>query len=131
MTSVEMNKTFENFTFNPFSNQEDILLNNNFDPDENFFNENTFLRLNAEYYSVEETEAKLSTIPNNSSFSIFHLNIRSITKNFENFKLFLSKCAYEFSIICLTETWCTDESFLNDSDLQLPKYNSNSFGKKK
>ena len=53
-----------------------------------------------------------------------------MNKNFENFKLFLSKCAHNFSIICLTETWNSDESFLNNSNFQLPNYNSIHFGRK-
>ena len=42
----------------------------------------------------------------------------------------MSKCAHNFSIICLTETWNSDESFLNNSNFQLPNYNSIHFGRK-
>ena len=39
-----------------------------------------------------------------NQFSVLHLNIRSIKKNFENFKLFLNSINFTFSVICLSET---------------------------
>ena len=53
-----------------------------------------------------------------------HVNIRSVSKNFEKLKLILSEINYKFSIICLTETWCSDQTFHNNSDYDLPEYNS-------
>ena len=59
-----------------------------------------------------------------AEFSILHLNIRSIKKNFENFKLFLSSFSFDYSIICLSETWL-DDSFLESQSLyELPNYKS-------
>ena len=130
MFENKTNIDFENLNFNPFSEQESILLNSNFDPDNNFFDENIFHNINASYLSEEEVKIKLSTQSNNAPFSILHLNIRSMTKKFENFKLFLSRCAYDFSMICLSETWNSDESFSNDSTLHLPNYNPIHFGRK-
>ena len=80
--------------------------------------------MNAQYVSVDESKIQLSTCTTSSSFSILHVNIRNMSKNFEKFKLILHECNYLFSIICLTETWCSDETFRNDSNLQLPNYNS-------
>ena len=113
----------ENEGFKPFSNQENILLNNNFDPDENFFDKNDFSKINAQYYSLDELQEN-RIAPDNKSFSILHVNIRSLNKNFENFKLMLSDLNYEFSMICLSETWCSNESFQNNSDYNLSQYNS-------
>ena len=42
MFENQTNSDFENLNFNPFSEQESILLNSNFDPDNNFFDENIF-----------------------------------------------------------------------------------------
>ena len=39
-----------------------------------------------------------------SAFSVLHLNIRSMKKNFENFKEFLKNLSVSFSDICLSET---------------------------
>ena len=49
-----------------------------------------------------------------------HLNIRSINKNFENFK-FLSNLNFSFSIICFPETWLNDSN-VDNSNYELPNY---------
>ena len=59
---------FENLNFNPFLKQKNILINNDFDADNNFFNENTFQNLNANYFSEEEFKDKLNTQSNNLPF---------------------------------------------------------------
>ena len=67
---------------------EDVLLNPDHDPDKNFFDKNLFLQAtNAQYISVEEFSQQNVIAPDNKSFSILHVNIRSMSKNFENFKL--------------------------------------------
>ena len=38
-------------------------------------------------------------------FSIPHLNIRSIKRTIEKFKLFLTSINFTFRIICFTQTW--------------------------
>ena len=43
-------------------------------------------------------------------FSILHLNIRSLKKNFDSFKLFLSSLSFEFNIICFSGTWLDDSA---------------------
>ena len=53
-----------------------------------------------------------------------------MNKNFENFKTFLSEVEHKFSIISLSETWLSDESFSSNSNFQLPDYNSFHFGRK-
>ena len=68
-----------------------------------FFNENNFQTIEANYLSAEETSKNLREISDDTSFSLFHLNIRSMYKNVEQFKLLLGECQYKFSIICLTE----------------------------
>ena len=110
---------FESVTFNPFEN-------NKFEdnPYNNLFDEEAFLSINAQYVSVDEAKNKLNTCGDNSVFSILHINIRSMNKNFEKLKLMLHECNHLFGIICLTETWCSDDAFLNDSNLHLPQYNS-------
>ena len=56
--------------------------------------------------------------------SILHLNIRSIKKNFENFKLFLSSLSFDFSVICFSETWLHESSLTSQSLDELPHYKS-------
>ena len=38
-------------------------------------------------------------------FHFLHINLRSINKNFENFKLFLSSSGFILSVFCFSETW--------------------------
>ena len=45
-------------------------------------------------------------------FSVLHVNIRSISKNFEKLKDLLANVNLKFKIICLKETWCKDEDVI-------------------
>ena len=52
LVMAETTENFENKRFNPFLNQGKILLDNNSDPDENFFDENSFSKIDAQYFSL-------------------------------------------------------------------------------
>ena len=112
---------FESLKFNPFDSSEKILTDKSFDPDLNFFNSNIG-NLDTPYISHEEHK-NLNENGSAVMFSILHLNIRSIKKNFENVKLFLPSLSFDFSI-CFSKTWL-DESFLTSRSLyELPHYKS-------
>ena len=67
---------------------------------------------------------KFSHVKGFTAISILNLNIRSMNKNFYNFKTMLQKLNFQFSIICLSKTWCKDaRSAENDSNLKIPGYN--------
>ena len=51
---------------------------------------------------------------------MLHLNIRSLSQNFESHKELLTTIKFKFKVICLTETWCTDDEIL----LNLENYTS-------
>ena len=102
---------FENLKFSPFDLQN-ILLNNNKDPDDSFFNTNQFS--DTYYFTIVETKSKLSCC-DNKSFSILHLNIKSFKKNFDKLVNFLATSSFNFKVIFDTETWCSSEH--NNSDL--------------
>ena len=53
--------------------------------------------------------------------SVLHLNIRSINKKFENFKMFVSNLNFSFSIICFSEIWLNDSN-VDNSNYKLPNY---------
>ena len=60
-----------------------------------------------------------------STYAIFHVNIRSMQKIFEKLKHLLHEINHEFSIICITETWASEENGIplnNNSNFQLPNY---------
>ena len=108
---------FENLKYNLVDNSDDILLDNSCDPDVNFFSLKT-QNLDTPYILPEEFQ-KFVGSSSHDSFSILHLNIRSIKKNFDNFKLFFSTLAFSISVICFSETWLDEVgNFLNE----LPDY---------
>ena len=113
------NETFENFNFDPF-NSGDILVNDEQDPDSNFFNDIKHSH-NTSYFLPNEAFEFLSN-NNNNSFSLLHINIRSLKKNIDSLKLLLSEIKFEFKTICLTETWCNEEDAGEDSLFHLPQY---------
>ena len=68
----------------------------------------------------EESSRNLNNF-DKSIFSMLHLNIRSLQKNFENlFNLFMT-LKFEFKIICITQTWYSDNS-MNHDIFEVPQY---------
>ena len=106
---------FENLTFNTFDN-ENILLDDSLDPDTNFFNMHGFT--NTTYFTPETLKAMIKE-NNDISFSVLHLNIRSLNKNLESLKNILVEINFYFKMICITESWCSDYLHTNDR-YQLP-----------
>ena len=74
-------------------------------------------------YILPEEFESFSCKLNSKSFSIWHLNIRSLKKNFDSFKLSLSGLNFEFSIICFSETWLDESALAYESLYKLPHYN--------
>ena len=110
-------KSFENLTFNTFD-KETILLNNSFDPNNNFFNTHGFT--NTIYFTREILKAMIKE-NNGISFSTLHLNITSLNKNFESLKNLLVETNFYFKVICIAEFWCSDDPHTS-SRYQLPNY---------
>ena len=73
------------------------------DPDSNFYNTHHQNTPNSPYLHIADVNSKIPKTTN--SFSIFHLNIRSLSKNFKELKNVLSLLDHKFKIIALTETW--------------------------
>ena len=110
---------FENLKFSPFDLQN-ILLNNSNNPDDNFLNTNQFSNTN--YFTMEETKSK-RFCSDGKSFSILHVSIRSLKKNFDKLVDFLTTLIFNFKVICISETWCSSEH--NNCDLyKLTNYDS-------
>ena len=87
--------------FNPFDFQY-ILNNDDNDPDINFFN-NKYDAVNSPYFSLAEVPCKVEKLLENS-FSVYHINIRSLKKHFDKLLEFLSIRKNEFDIIAISET---------------------------
>ena len=105
--------------YNKSNESNDILLDNAYDTDLNFFSKNV-KNLDMVYVLPEDFHDFLAK-PGTGYFSILHLNIRSIKKFFKSFKTYFSALDFTFSIICFSETWCDDlDNFIYD----LPSYTS-------
>ena len=98
-------KDFENLTFNTFD-KENIIFNDSFDPDSNIFNTHGFTTTT---YFTPETLKVMIKENNYISFSVLHFNIRSLNKNFKIPKNLLVAINFCFSVIFITESWCSDD----------------------
>lgn len=76
--------------------------NDNLDPDANFYTPMS----QTKYYLEEEFN---STFGNQKyNFSLFHTNIRSLSKNLPDLIEYLSNLKHDFTIMGFTETWLND-----------------------
>ena len=103
--------TFESMVFNPFSTKE-CFVDNDHDPDVNFYHDVSML--DTEYLAPETFKTNFKDFFKNS-FSVLHLNIRSINKYFEAFTEFYSKLNHVFSFTCFSETWASEENINKSS----------------
>ena len=117
---MQFESNFECLSFDPFSLQEDFM-NNECDPDVNFY-QNNVSNVEGNYSLMTEVKSYLVNF-NPNAFSVLHLNIRSMKKNFENFKEFLKNLSVRFSAICLSETWCESQDESQNSNYILSGYN--------
>ena len=113
------NITFESLNFNPFI-ASDSLNDNSQGPDVNFFQDN-FSPLDTDYISPDDFSGNFKDFTENS-FSVLHLNIRSLNKNFESFAELYKSLSFKFSIICFSATWSNDENLDKNSLFQLEGY---------
>ena len=60
------------------------------------------------YYQPNELDLHVTN--QSSALNIFHMNLRSVVKNFDELKIFLSRIKMKFAVIVITETWLDDES---------------------
>ena len=114
-------ESFENLKYSIADNNNNILLDDSCDPDVNFFNVN-FENLNTPYLFPEDFNSAYENESSLNYFSILDLNIRSIKKNFENFKMFLNSINFTFSIICFSEAWLDETNSTDNSLSELPNY---------
>ena len=105
--------------FTPFDFQC-ILNNDDNNLDINLFN-NKYDAVNSPYFSLAEVLCKVEKLFENS-FSVYHINNRSLNKNFDKFLQFLSIMKNEFDIIAISEMWCNDHNININSLYQILNY---------
>ena len=93
-------------------------MNDESDPDVNFY-QNNVSNVEANYFLMTEVKSSLKDFDPNV-FSVLHLNIRSMKKNF---KEFLKNLSVSFSAVCLSETWCESQEESQTSNCILSVYN--------
>ena len=109
---------FESLSYNPFSIYKSSI-NSEHDPDINFYQD--ISSLETHYCSPNDFKNNFQSFLKDS-FSVLHLNIRIMNKNFEYFKEFYSRIKFKFSIVCFSETWVDDISLSKNSHFQLSRY---------
>ena len=107
--------------FHPFEISEgddETFFISDIDPDTNYFNQTDFKitnnclyynedKFNSEYAKVN-AERIIKSVTN--PFSMCHVNIRSVPKNFGHFEDYLSNLNHNFTFIGLSETWLTESN---------------------
>ena len=121
-------KNFENLNFNPFHNENFSKTEDERDPDESFFNEINTQNFERSYLFPNDIESFPSEKENCETINAINVNIRSLSKNFDNL---LRDSNYSFNILSITETWCTDSTLKSNSNLHLPNFDLISQEKKK
>lgn len=111
MASIDLPISDDNsFIFNPFEQNMDScgIYDSFFNPDVNQPNLN-LLQLSCSEGQVNSLHQNINFSKN--LFSTFHWNIRSMSKNHEELKTFLSTLSFSFSVLAFSETWLTDDVF--------------------
>ena len=94
--------------FQPFeSDYNDYEELNDTDPDFNFYNAMNQNR-SCNYYLESSFNDMINKSKEKGTFSLCHLNIRSMKKNITNFELFLDLLDHDFTVVGLTETWLSE-----------------------
>lgn len=83
---------------------------NEIDPDINFFEDTRDnMNDNCSYYQIDDFKNK-HALKSDDQFSIIHLNIRSMSKHFDELQLLTDTLKCDFTCMGLTETWNTQSN---------------------
>ncbi len=97
------------------------MYNGKHNPDFNLLNSRISGQTTCSFYNEKQFNSMVNKIPKGISVvSTFHLNIRSLSKNYDHLNQYLLGLEHTFSVIALTESWLTKET---DSLYELPDYN--------
>ena len=110
----------ENNVLNQIFNNSSATLSDINNPDSNFFHSNKNIK-DSMILNLTTAKNHFANI-SKQNFSILHLNIRSLQKNFASLKEMMLKINYNFHAICLTETWCRNKDYEKNSNFQIPNY---------
>ena len=64
-------------------------------------------QIDSVFYAFEEAATSLKKF-NDKTFSVLHLNVRSLSQNFESLKQVQATIKFDYKAIFFTEIWCTN-----------------------
>ena len=94
--------------FSPFEINQDLDTPlSEIDPDLQYYSEINYIQnMNCDYHIDDSFQNNISNNTNCSNkMSLFHINIKSLPKHFDDLNLYLNSLDYTFSFDGLTETW--------------------------
>ena len=101
---------FRKFTFNPFYYESFSDTKGERKPDENFFNEINTQNFECSYIFPNKIESFLSEKENSETINGIYVNIRSLSKNFDNLLDILRDSNNSFNVLCITELGASIQS---------------------
>ena len=117
---------FENSHFNSFYNESFSNVEDERDPDGNFVNEVNTQNFECSNLFSSETESFRSEKENSETINTINVDIRSLTKNFDNLLDIIRDSKYSFNVLSICETWCTDSTL--NFDIISQERNTNNRG---
>ena len=90
--------SFESLSYKPFSVDGNHTVHAELDPDVNFFQ--NISSLDTQYFNIDDAKTFANNNISSDSFSVLHINIRSMLQEF------FKTLKFNFSAVCLSETWC-------------------------
>ena len=107
-------KDFEQINFNPFNFFNDQDQKDMRNPNLSYFNDLNSNNFNSPYVLEDNVKRYLCHIKKDDNLSLIHVNIRSMNSNFEKLHDLLLNCLNSFNLICVTDTWSTDNDIKNN-----------------
>ena len=115
-------KDFEQINFNPFNFFNDHDQQDMRDSDLNYFSDLNFNNFDSPHVLEENVKRYLCDMKKYDNLSLIPVNIKSMNSNFEKLHVLLLNCSNSFNIICVTDTWSTDNDIRNNSNFHLPNF---------
>ena len=115
-------KNFEQINLNPFNFFNDQDQQDTKYPDLNYFNDKNSNNFVSPYVLEENVKRYLCNIKKYGNLSLIHVDIKSMYSISEKLNDLLLNCSNSFNIICVTETWSTDNDIKNNSNFHLPNF---------
>ena len=109
-------------SYKPFSVDGHLTVNAVLDPDIIFFQ--NISSLDTQYFNIDDAKTFVNSNISSDSFSFLHINIRSMQKNFEKFQEFFKTLKFNFSTVCISETWYDSLDSIKSSNYRLHGYKS-------